>query len=292
LEILGISGHDATHYPLTLVVVPGDRIRLRWDFDSSRFEPGEARGIANRFVTLLGTVLESGPSGQLNLLEPAERRRVLEEFNQTTRPLPTASITDLFEEQVQKQPNAVALLFGEESVSYAELNRRANAVAHRLIERGVAPDELVGIAIERSPGAIAGLLGILKAGGGYVPLSPDLPEQRRERFIADTGLRHIVTAADCAPGAGSNPGVARYPGTAAYVNFTSGSTGRPKGVLVPDRAVVRLVREANYAHFDAATRTLHYAPLNFDAATLELWGPLLNGGSVAIMPEGQATAEE
>ena len=127
-----------------------------------------------------------------------------------------------------------------------------------------------------------------------MPLAADLPDPRRERLIADAGLRHIVSAEDCRAGAGPdhNPDVAVHPAAAAYVNYTSGSTGQPKGVLVPQQAVVRLVRGANYVTLDATTRLLHLAPLSFDAATFEIWGALLNGGSLAVMPPGLATAQE
>jgi len=190
------------------------------------------------------------------------------------------------------------VLFGAAVLSFGELNRRANRLAHDLLRRGVRPDELVGLELDRSVEMIVGVLGILKAGGGYVPLAPDLPAARRALLLAETGVRLVLGEAEIrALGEdptlpADNPGVRVSPLSAAYVNFTSGSTGQPKAVLVPQVAVMRLVRGADYLDLGPETRFLQLAPLSFDAATLEIWGGLLNGGSVAVMPPGLRTADE
>src|SRR5262249_21366699 len=150
-----------------------------------------------------------------------------------------------------------------------ELNARANRLAHCLIDRGVTPDSLVGLCLERSLDMLVALVAILKAGGAYVPLAAELPAARRETLIAGSRLNYILTvesyrglfsneqlrvitldgdAAETAAHASANPGLSLHSGSAAYVNYTSGSTGLPKGVLVPHAAVVRLVRDPNYAH--------------------------------------------
>ncbi|WP_284386550.1 AMP-binding protein, partial [Pseudomonas putida] len=149
--------------------------------------------------------------------------------------------------------------FGEQTLSYGELNRRANQLAHKLIERGVGPDVLVGIAVERSLDMVVGLLGILKAGGAYVPLDPGYPEDRLSHMFADSGITLLLTQAhlrevlpipaaiECleldelalASYSGANPGVAVAPQNLAYVIYTSGSTGKPKGTLLPHQNVVR-----------------------------------------------------
>jgi pristinamycin I synthase-3/4 len=249
------------------------------------------------FLTVFGRVAavdQREQVWQLDMLGSATRERLLSQGRAPAEALPGGGIAALFEAQAARSPEAPAVLCGGETLSYGALNRRANRLAHRLIASGVASETLVGVAVERSTETIIALLAILKAGGAYVPLAADLPDARRERLIADAGLRHIVSAEDCRAAAGPdhNPDVAVHPAAAAYVNYTSGSTGQPKGVLVPQQGVVRLVRGANYVTLDATTRLLHLAPLSFDAATFEIWGALLNGGSVAVMPPGLATAQE
>ena len=249
------------------------------------------------FLTVLGRVAAAGERErvwQLDMLGVASCERLLSQGRAPAAALSGGGIAALFEAQAARSPEAPAVLCGGETLSYGALNRCANRLAHRLIASGVAPDTLVGIAVERSAESIIALLAILKAGGAYVPLAADLPGPRRQRLIADAGLRHIVSAEDCRTAAGPdhNPEVAVHPAAAAYVNYTSGSTGQPKGVLLPQQGVVRLVCGANYVTLDATTRMLHLAPLSFDAATFEIWGALLNGGSLAVMPPGLATAEE
>ncbi|HET6315092.1 MAG TPA: amino acid adenylation domain-containing protein, partial [Chloroflexota bacterium] len=210
-------------------------------------------------------------------------------------------------------PEAPAAVFCDQALSYRELNACANRVGHYLRALGVGPETVVGLSVERSLERIVALLGILKAGGAYCPVDADLPAQRRQQLVADARLRYMLTtesarsvfrkacpqlltldgdAEKIAGYSGANPAVRVYPATATYVNYTSGSTGQPKGVLVPQAAVVRLVRQPNYLRLDAATRMLHMAPLSFDAATLEIWAPLLNGGTVVVMAPGLWSSRE
>jgi non-ribosomal peptide synthetase component F len=206
-----------------------------------------------------------------------------------------ANVVALFEAQVMRDPEAIARTSEGRSLTYAALNARANQLAQHLIALGVKPETLVGVTLERSIELVIAVLGILKAGGAYVPIAPNLPAQRRRELIDDSALRHIVTLetlAQCADASSENPRVALRPQHPAYVNFTSGSTGTPKGVLVPHAAIVRLVIEPDFMNLDATTRMLHFAPLSFDAATLEIWGALLNGGTLIVMPAGLASAEE
>jgi amino acid adenylation domain-containing protein len=210
----------------------------------------------------------------------------------------------LFEAQVAENPGAIALSSESRSLTYAELNAEANTLAHRLIAQGVKPAAPVALCLDRSPELIVALLAILKAGACYVPLDPAYPAERLEIMAAETGAQQILTTRSLAS---SRPSLSARllflddirdtsaidspnlsldtPATSpAYIMFTSGSTGRPKGVVVPHRAIVRLVRNQNYLQLGPDETFLQFAPASFDASTLEIWAPLLNGGRVAIAP--------
>ena len=227
--------------------------------------------------------------------------------------LPGKCIHQLFEAQVERTPDALALLLDGEEVTYGELNQRANQLAHVLRNRGVGPEVIVGICVARSPELIVGLLAILKAGGAYLPLDPDLPSARQSFMLADGHVRILlaqehqldqlithnveVIAIDGNSNAFSqasreNPDNKCTAENLAYVMYTSGSTGKPKGVSVPHRGVVRLVRETNYAAFSPEQVFLQFAPLSFDASTFEIWGGLLSGGRLVLMPAGKASLAE
>lgn len=220
------------------------------------------------------------------------------------------TIHELFEEQVESRPNAVALELERRQMTYLELNAQADKVAHVLRELGVGPEVLVGISLERSFEMVVALLGILKAGGAYVPFDVSYPKERLEFMLADSCtpvvitngtadrnlfcrtqtisieemLRNDANPAAKAPKSG--------PRNLAYVLYTSGSTGRPKGVQVEHRSVVRLVKNTNYCKFGPDEVFLQMAPISFDASTFEIWGALLNGGKLVLMPAGVTSLQE
>lgn len=222
-------------------------------------------------------------------------------------------IHELFERQAEQRPGAVALCRGEARLSYCELNGRANRLAQRLRELGVGPDVLTAVSVERSIEMIVALLAILKAGGAYVPLDRTYPRERLAFMLRDTEAAILIADSGfdrtsvpsgtqvlelapgdfCGPGAES--GNIRSGATAenlAYVMYTSGSTGVPKGVAVPHRAVIRLVRNTNYAEFSPSDVFLQLAPISFDASTFEIWGCLLNGGRLVLFPPHRPSLEE
>jgi amino acid adenylation domain-containing protein len=222
------------------------------------------------------------------------------------------TIHALFEEQAARDPAAVALLLDGGEWTYAQLNTWANRLAHRLLRMGISRGALVGLCAGRSPELIAAMLGILKAGGAYVPLDPQYPGDRLELMIRDTAAPAILASrgtrgrlgpvaaraeivcidSDEASLARENPTNPSVEGSGldlAYVMYTSGSTGTPKGVMVGHRAVVRLVRNTNYCHFGRDEVFLQLAPISFDASTFEIWGALLNGARLAIMPPDPPT---
>jgi len=221
------------------------------------------------------------------------------------------TVVQLFEKAAALHPDAVALVSENKHVSYRELNRRANLVAHELIHRGVVEEELVGLCVDRSPEMIVALLGILKSGAAYVPLDPSYPRERLNLMIADTGTRFVLTQKSAAEAFGSrelifvdeepaskptayemNPATASSATSLAYVMYTSGSSGRPKGVMVEHRAIVRLVFGTSYCHFGPDEIFLQFAPISFDASTFEIFGALLHGATLVLMPPQASSLAE
>jgi nonribosomal peptide synthetase DhbF len=247
---------------------------------------------------------ESGLVDGLEILGEEERRQVLYGWNQTERALPAVGcVHELFEEQVKRAPEAVAVVSEDRALSYGELNRRANQLAHYLRELGVRPDVCVGICAERGLEMIAGMLAIMKAGGAYVPLDPAYPTERLRYMLQDSAPAVLLTQGESGgwwrdingampvvnlgPGVGawnsypeSNPKVDSVGVTArhvAYVIYTSGSTGQPKGVCVEHRGIVRLVRNTNYIQIGPEDAIAQASNVSFDAAIFEIWSALSNG---------------
>ena len=224
------------------------------------------------------------------------------------QPVVPSTLDQIFEQQVVATPDATALVWGTQRWTYQELNRHANYIAQRLRAQGVGPDQLVVLVAERSAQTIAAILGILKAGGAYLPLSPADPDARIAGFIEEAKPTVVLTEAKFASaisttvpvlvldGLQGESDTAPSPLAAAhnlcYVMFSSGSSGKPKGVMVEHRSVVRLVKGADYADFSPEHVFLHFAPLAFDASTFEIWGALLNGGSLVILPQAATSLRD
>jgi amino acid adenylation domain-containing protein len=216
-----------------------------------------------------------------------------------------ACVQTLFEAQAACTPHALAVRYRDTTLTYGQLNARANRVAHRLAGAGVGPDTLVAVCLERTPELIVAMLATLKAGGAYVPIDLAYPAERIAFMLADTAAPVLLTERglaarlpaiaarvlylDEAAWAAGELSTNRPPSTTAeslaYVMYTSGSTGTPKGVMIPHRGIVRLLFDSGYAQFSAAETFLQLAPVSFDASTLEIWGPLLHGGACVLFPE-------
>jgi amino acid adenylation domain-containing protein len=317
LRIRDIRWFERHNFPIAAVAIPGpERLELRIIHQTSRFSGDAVRRMLGHWRTLL-TGMVANPDAalaDLPMLTDEEREQLVTTWNETGSDYPRdATIHGLFEEQVARDPDAVALRLDGASLSYGELNRRANQLAHHLRGLGVGPEVQVGMCLERSFEMMVALLGILKAGGAYVSLDPDYPRDRLALMLTETATPVLLTQdslADALPAhdarvirldtewdaiageSAENPDAGATAESLAYVIYTSGSTGRPKGTCVPHRAVVRLVRDTNFARLDASQVFLQFATVSFDASTLELWGSLLNGARLVLFPAGAPSLED
>ncbi|WP_258042492.1 non-ribosomal peptide synthetase [Paenibacillus sp. UNC499MF] len=305
----GISKFDLTLTAQETGSPEGPRLSFSLEYATKLYKEDTVRKFADHFIQLLKQISKSPEVklSDIDLLTARERSLILEQFNATKTEYPrNAAVHELFEEQAALRPDEAAVLFEDQEITYAELNRKANRLAWRLKENGVGRDTLVGIMAERSPEMIVGILAILKAGGAFLPIDPSYPEDRIAYMLEDSAA-NIMLAGDRESAQSIMGGFKgtvlglgdpfvytgsenNIPGTAdadslAYVMYTSGSTGQPKGVMIEHRSVVRLVKNTNFVTFGPSDRILLTGALVFDACTFEIWGALLNGLQLCIVPE-------
>ncbi|WP_143281758.1 non-ribosomal peptide synthetase, partial [Caballeronia cordobensis] len=305
IDMIGFE--ERTNYPLTLSIDNnGDSLTL----DAQAVAPISSERICtymHQALDSLANALESAPAmpvDQLDILPHDERKLLLESFNATSAPFAQhACIHQLFEEQVRRSPDAIAVVFADTMLTYAALNARANQLAHRLIGLGVTPDTRVGLCVERSPEMVISLLAILKSGGAYVPLDPKYSGERLASILNDAAPLLLV-ADDTGRAAlrdtssyvvldphkplalsTDDPRIPELTSrNLAYVIYTSGSTGTPKGVMIEHRQTVNLLTWAqrNFT-FDALRNTLFSTSINFDLSVFECFLPLSRGASVCLV---------
>ena len=200
LRISNVEMRDGAHYPLALMIAPDDRLRVRLDHDPARFTAEEAEGIALRFIRLLESAVAQPevPWHQVDLFMDGERCAVLEGFNNTLLPLPATTMAAIFEERAAHSPHSIAIMQGKGSMSYGELNQRANRLAHCLIQKGIGPESLVGVALERSVDMVTAIIAIWKAGAAYLPLDSEYPRARLEHMLNDAMPKLVLTKAHVA----------------------------------------------------------------------------------------------
>jgi natural product biosynthesis luciferase-like monooxygenase protein/amino acid adenylation domain-containing protein len=288
----GISKFDLT---LFFHDAPDGGLEGGIEYGTDLFDAATVRRYGGHLLTLLAAAVAAPETAvsELPLLTAEERDHVLQAWNPTETAYPwDTPVHHLFAEVAARTPEAPAVIEGEETLSYGELARRAGRLASRLRELGVGPEVPVALDLERSSGLIVAMLAVLQAGGAYVPLDPGDPEERRAFLLADTGAtvridREMVTGA-IGTGQESGPGVAGTGDSLAYVLYTSGSTGQPKGVAVPHRGINRLVLDTDYVHLGPGDRVAHLSNTAFDAATFEVWGALLTGAALVVIPKDVA----
>jgi non-ribosomal peptide synthetase component F len=312
---LSVSGVEtervSAKFDLSLVLTRTSRgLRGALTYSTDLFEGSTIERMLGHLERVLEQVAANADVrlSRLELLGEAERALVVGAWNRTDEPF-----TDLvlihhhFEAQVARAPGAAAVEFGDESVTYGELDARANRLAHRLLELGVRPEGRVALCMEPCSGAIAGLLGVMKAGAAYVPLDPAAPDERTAFMLAESGARIVLADAASAArpwaagyevlvvGAGLDAELERHPATPpavrigprhlAYVLYTSGSTGLPKGVLVEHGGVCNTIATFSRLYGNGPeSRVLLFAPLHFDASVLDVFTALANGGTLVVAP--------
>ncbi|MCH0541874.1 amino acid adenylation domain-containing protein [Streptomyces sp. MUM 203J] len=308
--VTGVEVYDAVHYPLALIVEPRDgHLALRFRYDAARLDTSAVAVLAARFEALLRTLADdpARPVARVALLSERERER-LAALNDTAQPLPDpdATLASLFAAQAARTPDAPAVVCEGTTLSYAELDRRAEALARRLRARGAGPEQFVAVAVPRSAELMVALLGVHKAGAAYLPVDLDYPSDRVAFMLADSGARTVVTTADAAGRLPGLPGLDHVmadhdedvpdapasaqagPDHPAYVIYTSGSTGRPKGVAVTHRAIVNRLAwmQAEYG-LGPDDRILQKTPSSFDVSVWEFFWALVEGATVVLArPDG------
>ncbi|TDU69092.1 non-ribosomal peptide synthetase [Streptomyces sp. KS 21] len=281
-----------SHYPLTLNS-SDPYLRLSLDYQTNLFERDAAEEIAARLVRVLEQVLEDPkkPVGAMEVLSAQERDWLVKGINDTAHPVAADTLPGAFEAQVERTPDRVALIGEHETLTYGEFNRRANRLAHWLVEQGAGAERLVAVKIPRSVDLMVAIYAVVKAGAAYLPIDTELPEDRVRRVL-DSAKPLLVLDADLPDVSAypeTNPERALSPDNAAYVIFTSGSTGRPKGVQVAHRAILNRLKWG-LAHFDVGIedRVLLSTTASFDVSVPEIFAPLQVGAAVVIArPDGR-----
>ena len=312
---VALQPKSAVMFDLGFNIMETDRgTVLDCNYSTELFDAATIRRWLGYYLTLLAaaTTAPGTALARLPLMDADERQRVLVSWNATSTPYPRdATIHQLFAEQAALTPDAVAVQEGSQRLTYRELDQRANSLARGLAQQRVGADVVVGVCMERSIDLVVAVLAILKAGGAYLPLDPHEPRDRLAFMVGDaqatiiltqgpllarlTGLAPHLVAVDggTLTPSGEVPLLTDHgPERLAYVIYTSGSTGKPKGVAVEHRGVVRLVRGADYAHYGPDEVVLQLAPFSFDLSTFEIWGPLLNGGRLVVMPDPHPSLED
>ena len=308
LAITAVSGREFNHYPLTLQVLPGPRLRLRVEYATEVFDAASITVLIERLERVLAS-MTADPARVLSSVDVLDEREhthldtVGHRAALTEPPTKPVSIPELFAAQVARTPDAVALVCGERLWSYRELDEAANRLAHLLAAHGVGPGDVVALLLPRSPEAITAIVAVLKTGAAYLPLDPQHPQPRIGLLLDDAAPIAAITTAELAgrldgchvvvidvtdPGIDTQPSTARAapsPDGIAYLMYTSGSTGVPKGVAVTHAGIADLVGTCvERLAITPESRILQFAPLVFDVSVGNMWCALLTGAA-AVIPE-------
>ena len=308
LKITDVHSFERTNYPITLIAANAKQFFLEIAYEADTFSLQAIRQMLHHLEKLL-TIMATHPNqsvGGIRLLTKEEEQLVLHTWNCKTVPFPEEkTIHRLFEDQVNSNPDVPAVDFEHETLTYTQLNKRANRLAHFLIRKGVRPETIVGLSFNRSIDMVVAVLAVLKAGGAYVPIDPEYPRERIEYMVADSDIRILVTEAqnsalfsdfdlqifsvddaktDLEKESDSNPESNAEPHNLAYVIYTSGSTGKPKGVMLQHRGAANLFMNMQQSFLLKNGKSfLQLASFSFDAATGEIFAALLSGATVQMI---------
>ncbi|MEO6230963.1 MAG: amino acid adenylation domain-containing protein [Ferruginibacter sp.] len=309
--VAGAAAHNTAKFELTFIITETARgLKCVVEYCTALYSEYSIKRMVGHFNELLHSIVKSPAQkiGLLPMLSKAEENLLLVDFNNTSSVYPSsATIADLFREQVQKQPGSIAMAFEAEQVTYLQMNERSNQLAHYLISKGVRSETMVPICIERSIDMLVGILGILKAGAAYVPIDPVYPGERINFMLEDIDANIILSSKAAREKIPTHKNIhviemdnpespfhqelfdnlstVILPENLAYVIYTSGSTGKPKGVMVTHNNVVSLVKGVSYISLNNNDILLSTGSSSFDATTFEYWGMLLNGGQLVLCNE-------
>jgi len=307
LKVENLEVVEETNYPLTVIIGISDELNISFNYNTELLEQAYVSDIRDQFEQVLLQITDGQANtfDDIRILTLPQEEKLLRAFNNTSAPYPKEdSIVSLLEKQAARTPEATAVVFEQEELSYKQLNERSNQLAHYLVKNGVKAETLVPICVERGLDMIVGILGILKAGGAYVPIDPEYPSDRINYMLEDAGARIGLSSRDSmdklqeknlpviaidgdwdmiAKESVENSDIKISPSQLAYVIYTSGSTGKPKGVMIEHGGVVNLgTSQAKPLKLKPGMRSLQFASFGFDASVYEIFNTLLSGGTLVL----------
>ncbi|WP_105981064.1 bacitracin non-ribosomal peptide synthetase BacC [Bacillus paralicheniformis] len=301
-EMVNVSGEEQTNYHFSISAALDDQLKLLFIYDENVYDDTIIETLEKHIITVAEQVAEDEAQTlqDINLVSKEEQQRILDTFNDTKTDYPKDKpLHELFEEQAMKTPDQTALVFGAQRMTYRELNKKANQTARLLREKGIGRGSIAAIIADRSFEMIIGIIGILKAGGTYLPIDPETPRDRIDYMLENSGAALLVTTDSLLQPfdiktvdlrsdelhllSGENLPRVNCSSDTAYIVYTSGSTGTPKGVVIPHYSAARVVKNTNYIDITEDDAILQLSNYSFDGSVFDIFGALLNGASLVLI---------